>query len=71
MNTVTDTITTIKENFMAEQEISVAEAAHRLGVAISYLYSLVWAGKLPARKVNRQWRVSAEAVESRQKARSE
>jgi excisionase family DNA binding protein len=56
---------------MAEQDISVSEAARRLGVALSYVYSLLWAGKLDARKVNRQWRVSIEAVEARLKRRSE
>ena len=56
---------------MAEREITVAEAARRLGVALTYVYSLLWAGKLEARKVNRQWRISAEAVETRLKARGE
>lgn len=56
---------------MADREISVAEAARQLGVALTYIYSLLWAGKLKARKVNRQWRISAEGVESRRKARAE
>jgi len=56
---------------MAEREITVAEAARKLGMALTYVYSLVWSGKLKARKVNRQWRVSADAVESRLKARGE
>jgi excisionase family DNA binding protein len=56
---------------MTEREISVAEAARRLGVALTYVYSLLWAGKLKARKVSRQWRISAEAVKSRLKARGE
>jgi excisionase family DNA binding protein len=56
---------------MADREISVAEAARKLGMALTYVYSLVWTGKLRARKVNRQWRVSAEAVEARLKARGE
>jgi excisionase family DNA binding protein len=56
---------------MSETEITVAEAARRLGVAIPYLYSLVWAGKLKAHKVNKQWRISAEAVETRLKLRGE
>jgi excisionase family DNA binding protein len=56
---------------MPEQEICVSEAARRLGVALTYVYSLLWAGKLKARKVNRQWRISADAVESRRKARAE
>jgi excisionase family DNA binding protein len=56
---------------MADLEITVAEAARRLGMALTYVYSLVWTGKLKARKVNRQWRVSAQAVESRLKPRDE
>jgi excisionase family DNA binding protein len=56
---------------MQNQEISAAEAARRLGVAISYLYSLVWSGKLEARKVKGQWRISANAVESRLQARGD
>lgn len=55
---------------MAEQEISVSEAARRLGVALSYVYSLLWAGKLKARKVNRQWRIAIDAVEARLAERS-
>lgn len=50
---------------MAEREISVAEAARRLGVSIAYVYSLVWAGKLKARKVNQRWLVSTDAVTER------
>jgi len=56
---------------MEDREISVAEAARKLGMALTYVYSLVWAGKLRARKVKRQWRVSADAVKSRLNARSE
>jgi excisionase family DNA binding protein len=56
---------------MAEREISVAEAARKLGVSLTYLYSLLWTGKLKARKVNRQWRISADAVAARLKARGE
>jgi excisionase family DNA binding protein len=56
---------------MTEKEISVAEAARRLGITLSYAYSLLWAGKLKARKVNRQWRISADAVTSRLKTRGE
>jgi excisionase family DNA binding protein len=56
---------------MADREISVAEAARKLRMALTYVYSLIWTGKLKGRKVNRQWRVSAEAVEARLKARGE
>ena len=56
---------------MANREISVAEAARRMGMTLTYIYALVWSGKLNARKVNRQWRISAEAVELWLKERAE
>jgi excisionase family DNA binding protein len=56
---------------MSEHEITVAEAARRLGITLSYAYSLLWTGKLKARKVNKQWRISADAVAARLKSRAE
>ena len=56
---------------MQEKEMTVSEAARKLGVSLPYVYSLVWAGKLKARKVNRGWRISSSAVEARLKARCE
>ncbi len=54
-----------------EKEITVSEAARTLGVSLPYVYSLVWAGKLKAHKVNRAWLISASAVAARLKARGE
>jgi excisionase family DNA binding protein len=54
---------------VAEQEITVAEAARRLGVTLAHVYSLLWAGRLQGRKVNRQWLVSADAIETRRNKR--
>jgi excisionase family DNA binding protein len=54
---------------MTQSEISVAEAARRLGVALTYVYSLVWAGKLPGQKVNGRWKISETAIENRLKAK--
>jgi excisionase family DNA binding protein len=51
--------------------VSAIEAARRLGVGLDYLYSLLWTGKLPGRKVARRWRIPAEAVEARLKVRGE
>jgi excisionase family DNA binding protein len=51
--------------------LSAVEAARRLGVGLDYVYSLLWTGKLEARKVNKKWQISIEAVESRMKARCE
>lgn len=56
---------------MQTKEMSAIEAARKLGIGLGFLYSLVWTGKLDARKVDRQWRVSIEAVEARLKARDE
>jgi len=53
------------------KEISAIDAARRLGVGLGFLYSLVWTGKLQARKINRQWRVSVDSVEARLKQRGE
>ncbi len=51
-----------------ENELSAVEAARRLGVGLDYLYSLLWTGKLEGRKVGKQWRIPAEAVDARLKA---
>lgn len=53
------------------KEISAIEVARRLGVGLDYLYGLLWTGKLEARKINKQWRVSVESVEARLKMRGE
>lgn len=50
-------------------EVSAIEAARRLGVGLDYLYSLLWTGKLQGRKVGKQWRIPAEAIEARLKQR--
>jgi hypothetical protein len=54
---------------MPTEEISAAEAARRLRVEMAYLYSLLWTGKLAARKVNGRWLVSVEAVRTRLEGR--
>jgi excisionase family DNA binding protein len=51
------------------KELTVVEATRRLGITIDALYRLIYAGKLPARKSDRRWLISAESVESRLKAR--
>lgn len=53
-----------------EKELSAVEAARRLGIALHYVYSLLWTGKLSGRKVGRKWRIPARAVEDRLKQRS-
>lgn len=56
---------------MEEQEITVAEAARRLHVTLHHLYSLLWAGRLKARKDKGRWHVSADAIANRLKVRGE
>lgn len=52
---------------MTGKDMNIAETARALGVTLNHVYSLVWAGRLDARKIAGQWRVSAEAVEARRK----
>ena len=54
---------------MPKKEISAAEASRRLRVQLSFVYMLIWSGKLAARKVNKRWMVSEEAVEARREGR--
>lgn len=50
-----------------ENELSAIEAARKLKIGLDYLYSLLWTGKLRGRKVGKQWRIPAEAVDERLK----
>ena len=52
-----------------KQTVGVREAARKLDVTTKYVYDLLYCGKLPAEKVARQWRISAEAIEARLKQR--
>jgi excisionase family DNA binding protein len=54
-----------------QAELSAIEAARKLGVGLDYLYSLLWTGKLHARKVGKRWRIPAEAVEAKLQKRGE
>jgi excisionase family DNA binding protein len=47
--------------------ISAIEAARRLEVGLDYLYSLLWTGRLKAKKIGRNWRIFTQAVEERLK----
>lgn len=53
------------------EEIGVAEASRRLGITMDHLYSLLWAAKIQARKVDGKWRISVAAVEERLVRRSQ
>jgi excisionase family DNA binding protein len=50
---------------MKPKELTIAEAAVKLGVRIDYLGMLVRSGKLAARKEDGRWFIPAEAVERR------
>jgi excisionase family DNA binding protein len=52
-----------------KEEISAIQAARQLGIGLDYLYSLLWTGKLQGRKVGKQWRIPAHAVQARMKQR--
>jgi excisionase family DNA binding protein len=53
------------------RELSVAETARQLGIGLQYTYTLIYSGKLRARRVNRRWFVPADAVEARRKLMEE
>jgi excisionase family DNA binding protein len=53
------------------EEITVREATRKLGITIDALYRLVYADKLPARKLGRRWMIEAAAVERRLKDRQD
>ena len=56
------------EKHKTEGELSAVETAKRLGVGIQYLYGMLRTGRLNAKKVDKRWRIPAEAVEARLKA---
>ncbi|MGB9234739.1 MAG: helix-turn-helix domain-containing protein [Terriglobales bacterium] len=52
-------------------DLTPRAAAHKLGVSLYYIYQSLWAGKLAGRKIGKQWRIPAEAVNARLKQRGE
>jgi len=51
------------------KELTVIEASRKLGLTLDSLYRLIYAGRLPARKIDKRWRIPADAVEARLKRR--
>jgi excisionase family DNA binding protein len=51
------------------KEFTSAQAARRLGITLDAIYKLIYADKLPAKKVGTRWLVSETAVETRLQAR--
>jgi len=52
-----------------QSEMTARQAAQRLGVSLSHLYHLLWAGRLPARRQDGRWLIPVASVEARLKAR--
>jgi excisionase family DNA binding protein len=52
-----------------EKELTATQSCRRLGITLDALYRLLYAGKLPGRKVEGAWRIPATAVEVRRKTR--
>jgi excisionase family DNA binding protein len=50
-------------------DLTPRQAAIRLNVSLAYIYHLVWAGKLPAKRTGGRWLIEAGAVNLRLKAR--
>jgi excisionase family DNA binding protein len=48
-----------------EAVLSAMETSRRLGVTLDYLYRLLYAGRLPGKKLDGVWQIPAEAVEAR------
>lgn len=51
------------------ETLTVRGAALKLGCSIRFIYELLWSGKLDGRKIGKQWRVSATAVQARLRAK--
>jgi excisionase family DNA binding protein len=54
-----------------EEPLSVAESARQMKTTISYVYDLLWAGRLVGNKVGGKWQVSAASVRERIQKRQE
>jgi excisionase family DNA binding protein len=56
---------------MADERVSVPEAAKRLGFTLKYVYDLLYSGRLKAEKKMGRWRIPIEEIEARLKIRSQ
>ena len=52
-----------------EMNMTPREAARALEIRLDAIYSLIWAGKLTARKRDGRWLIPAKSVEERAKKR--
>jgi excisionase family DNA binding protein len=53
------------------RSLSVRDAAKLLGVSIKFVYDLIWAGTLKAKKVGKTWCIPPSAIEARLRRRGE
>lgn len=53
-----------------KKNLAPKEAARRLKTRLDSVYSLIWAGKLEAHKIDGKWRIPVHAVEQRARRRS-
>lgn len=54
---------------MSKRDLAPKDAAQRLGVRLDSIYSLIWAGKIEAHKLDGRWRIPSEVIEQRLKQR--
>jgi excisionase family DNA binding protein len=54
---------------MERPNVSVPEAARRLGFTLKYVYDLLYSGRLKAEKKMGRWRIPIEEIEARLKVR--
>ena len=52
-----------------QKELTVSHANRTLGIALDYVYRLIYSGKLEARKSDGRWLIPVSDVESRLKVR--
>lgn len=52
-----------------QEHLTPREAAQHLSVRLDSVYSLIWAGKLAARKQDGRWLIPSRSVEERAKKR--
>jgi len=54
---------------LKREELAPRQVAQLLGLRLDGVYSLIWAGKLEAHKLDGRWRIPAQAVQDRLQAR--
>jgi len=52
------------------EELTVVEATRKLRISLDATYKLIYAGKLPAKKVRGRWLIPSDAVNARLKRRN-